>query len=247
MTADGDPWFVEAFRADYRRVYPHRDLAAGRAEVAHLLARGLEDPLLDLCCGFGRHTLALREAGRRAFGLDLSADLLGQAEAQPGGALLAGRLARGDARRLPFRAGAYRSVVLLFSSFGYFEDGANAGVLAEVARILAPGGQAAFDLMNPARIRAGLVPRSRTERDGVVLVEERRLSDDGRRVVKDVRLEGAGVLPRSWREDVRLYEPAEFDALCARAGLAVVGREGDFGPEPFSAASPRQIVWTRRD
>ena len=56
-------WFEEAFRDDYRAVYPHRDLEAARPEVRWLVERGARGRTLDLCCGFGRHTLLLRESG----------------------------------------------------------------------------------------------------------------------------------------------------------------------------------------
>ncbi len=241
------PWFEEAFGAEYLRVYPHRDLDAARREVAHLLTADLADPLLDLCCGFGRHTLALRESGRTAVGVDLSLELLRHARSLPGSERLSGRLARADARALPFEDGSFGAVLMLFSSFGYLDDGANAGVLAEVARVLKARGSAVFDLMNPARIRASLVPESETERDGLVLLERRRLAAGGSRVVKEVTLRRPDGSERSWREDVRLYDPPEFDELCARAGLRVTRRDGDFTPGSFEEASPRQIVWTERE
>jgi hypothetical protein len=102
-----------------------------------------------------------------------------------------------------------------------------------------------LDLMNPARVRAELVPHSRRAGDGFELDERRSLADGGRRVVKEVRLrDGRG--ERAWREDVRMYAPEEIDALCARAGFAVEGRDGDFGPRAFDPGAPRQIVWLRR-
>jgi len=237
-----EPWFVAAFRTDYRRVYAHRDQESARREIGALAERGLEGPVLDLCAGFGRHTTALRELGLPAFGLDLSMDLLRGAEAPE----LRGRMLRGDARALPFLDEAFRTVLMLFSSFGYFDERTNVAVLADVARVLVPGGRAVFDLMNPARIRRTLVPESRREEADYLLVERRRLEDEGRRVVKDVVMRDAAG-ERRWSEDVRMYEPAEFDALCAKAGLAVERRDGDFGRSGFDEAAPRQIVWTRRD
>lgn len=234
------PWFDTAFEAGYLELYPHRDLAAARTEVAGLVARGVGGRVLDLGCGFGRHLAALREHGLEAFGLDRSLELLRRVPPA-----LAGRLARGDFRALPFAARRFEGVLMLFSSFGYFEDRENARVLAEVARVLAPGGLAVLDLMNPARIRSALVPESRTTRGGLEIRECRRLERGGTRVVKDVRVRAADGSERAWREDVRLFEPAELPGLLARAGLAVLRTEGDFDGRPFTPEAPRQIVWAR--
>lgn len=240
------PWWDSAFRSDYRRVYPHRDLESARLEVAYLLERGVAGRVLDLACGFGRHSLALRRAGLDVVGVDYSMDLLRDAPGIDPDGLLAGRLLRGDARRLPLAAGVFDSVVNLFSSFGYFGDEGDERVAAEIGRVLRPGGRAVMDLMNPARIRAGLVPESRTERDGIVLFERRALLDGGRRVTKEVLLELPGEPPRRWREDVRMYESAELGELLGRHGLGVERVEGDFQGGGYAPDAERQIAFVRR-
>ena len=184
-----EPWYVAAFGADYRGVYPHRDLQAARGEVQHLVARGLAGRVLDLCCGFGRHALAFAEAGVEIVGVDLSAALLAQARQLPGAERLAGRLVRADARALPFRPAAFDAAVLLFSSFGYFGEGGDGRVLAGLARAVRPGGRVLLDLMHPARVRAGLVPRTSSRRGAARVLERRALADGGRRVTKAVRVE----------------------------------------------------------
>ncbi|HEX6882265.1 MAG TPA: methyltransferase domain-containing protein [Planctomycetota bacterium] len=242
--ADQRPWYDEAFEAGYLELYPHRDGAAARAEVDGLLARGLAGgagSLLDLGCGFGRHLQALVERGVDAWGLDRSPALL--ARVAPA---LRTRVVRGDFRSLPFRTGVFTAVAMLFSSFGYFEDDENERVLAEVARVLAPGGLAVLDLMNPARVRATLVPESFTARPGVELRERRYLERAGRRVVKEVEARAADGQARHWREDVRLYERAELDPLLGRNGLALRRVEGDYDGRSHGPDAPRQIVWAAR-
>jgi SAM-dependent methyltransferase len=237
------PWYETAFERSYLDVYPHRDLAAARVEVAGLLERGVRGRTLDLGCGSGRHSLAMRERGIDVVGLDLSRELL-EVAAALGDAALRRRLVRGDFRALPFRARAFDAVLMLFSSFGYFGDAENALVLSEVARVLRKGGSAILDLMNPGHVRARLVPESREERDGLVIHERRRLA--GARVVKDVRLTEPDGRARSWREDVRLYEPAEIAALLAAHGLAPLRVEGDFDGSAHALDSPRQIIWAEK-
>lgn len=250
------PWFESAFDAGYLSVYPHRDLPSARQEVRGLVERGVRGRVLDLGCGFGRHSLALREERLEVFGLDLSGDLLGHAAAfereqfEAGnlefGIRLGGRLVRGDFRSLPFQDQSFDSVLMLFSSFGYFDDDTNAAVLAEIQRILKPGGILVLDLMNAERIRASLVPESLTERDGQTLHELRKLLEGGKRVRKDVRLSVPGQPDRTWHEDVRLFDPPELKLLLALHGLQLDRIEGDFDGRPAGPEAARHLVWASR-
>jgi len=240
------PWYVAAFGEDYPAVYPHRDLASARREVTHLMEAGVEGRVLDLCCGLGRHSLALLEAGVDVLGVDLSPELLARAADLPGGARLAGRLLRADARAVPCMDQAFDGVVNLFSSFGYFGERGDEGVLDEVARLVRPGGYVVLDLMNPARIRASLVPSSSREVEGGVLEERRALEEGGRRVTKQVRLIAPDGGERRWREDVRMYEPEELAAMTSARGLRVTRVEGDFDGSAFGPSAPRQLLHLTR-
>jgi SAM-dependent methyltransferase len=210
--------------------------------------------VLDLCCGFGRHALAMAGAGLEVVGLDLSEELLRAAGELPGFEHhLRGRLVRGDAMRLPFQSASFDAATLLFSSFGYFGEEGDGRVLEELARTLRPRGLAVLDLMNPARVRATLEPHSRRSGPGFVLEETRYLADDGRRVVKEVELalgDGekghAGQCElRRWREDVRLYEIDELRELLSAHGLVLERVAGDFGAQPFGPTAPRVIAFVR--
>jgi SAM-dependent methyltransferase len=241
-----DPWYVDAFRGDYLTVYPHRDLESARVEASWLIDRGVGGRVLDMCCGFGRHVLALRARGADAYGMDLSMDLLRLARELPEFTLIDTRLVRGDVRAVPFQRGSFDAVVMLFSSFGYFGDEGDRAVLGEVARMLKPGGIAVFDLMNPARVRASLVAHSRSERDGLVIDERRMLRDDGRKVEKSVRLTRLDGSTRGWRETVRMYEVEEMRGLLAGRGLWLEAVDGGFKDEPVGPDAPRQILRARR-
>ncbi|HTF90814.1 MAG TPA: class I SAM-dependent methyltransferase [Planctomycetota bacterium] len=238
-------WYVEAFRSDYRRVYAHRDVASARDEVGFLIGHGLQGRVLDLCCGFGRHTLAMRERGLDAVGLDLSMELLLEARTLENGSLLDGRLLRGDAAALPFHRGSFDGVVNLFSSFGYFGELGDARMLSEIARVQKPGAIAILDLMNPAFVRANLRSQSSREGQDFLVRETRTLADGGRRVTKEVelRLPESGI--RRWREDVRLYEEIEMRSLLAGRGLRVETVHGDFDGRPFGPESPRMVITAR--
>ena len=245
MTLPEKPWYETAFESEYLEVYAHRDLESARREVDWLVGQGVGGCTLDLCCGFGRHSLALLERGVAVFGLDLSQDLLASTDRLEGGERLGGRLVRGDVRFLPFADEQFDSLVNLFSSFGYFGLEGDERVLDEIARVLRPGGRLVMDLMNPDRIRDHLKPYSQTERDGMLLEEHRRLVDGGQRVTKQVRLVDRSGLEKRWVEDVRLYETSHIEALLAARRIAIERVVGDFGGAPFGREATRQLVVAR--
>jgi len=233
--ASGQSWYERAFGADYGRVYPHRDTSEARRTVEFLVERGLRGPVLDLACGSGRHLAALAELGLQAWGLDLSVAQLASCPHM-------GRVIRADFRRVPALAGSFRSVLSLFSSFGYLPtQAADAEVLVEVRRVLEPGGELILDVMNATRVRAGLVAESRTEHGEDLVLERRTLTEGGRRVRKEVELQGPGGR-RAWREDVALYERKELEDLLAAAGLEPVEAWGDYAGGAFGPEAPRLIL-----
>lgn len=185
-----------------------------------------------LCLGarLGTEVQALHQLGHFAVGIDLN-----PGPDNP-------RVLPGDFHRLVFPDGSVDAVYTNALDHAFELS----TVMTEIARVLRPGGLALLDLMNPARIRAGLVPHSRTERDGHVLDETRSLSEGGRRVVKEVVLETPAGEVRRWREDVRLYEGDELGRLLAAAGLVRERVVGGFDGAPYGPGSERQIVLARR-
>ncbi len=115
--------------------------AAGAAATTVGSATGAGDAggrLLEIGVGTGRISLPLHRRGRRVFGIDLSGPMLDRYRAKAADeGLEAPAVLRGDATRLPFRAGSFDAVVevhVLHLIPGWRE------AVAEVRRVLAPGG-----------------------------------------------------------------------------------------------------------
>jgi SAM-dependent methyltransferase len=241
------PWYRQAFGAHYPALYAHRDLAEARRCLALLprLAPLGPGPVLDLGCGQGRHLGLLADAGIPAVGLDLSADLLRIArEEGPDRALV-----RADMRAIPLACAATGAVLSLFTAFGYFGSVAqHRPVVAEIARVLRPGGHWFLDFLDSERVAAELAagPRQRRSRRGPLEVrEQRRLVEGPRRVIKTVELvaaqgahdEAAALGVRSdglrYTEEVALMTLEELDGLATAAGMRRVAAAGDYDGGPL--------------
>ena len=121
------------------------DAALGRAlaPVRRRVAREVDSrdlyPCLDICCGTGLELRTLRETAERggfALGLDKSFRMLRYGRAvSPFLPVVAG-----DAFRLPFRTGVFRSVTISFALHDKSPDGRTA-MAGEAKRVLAPGGE----------------------------------------------------------------------------------------------------------
>ena len=237
-------WWESWFGEEYLDLYPHRDLAAARREAAFALAHlpPAPGPLLDLCCGTGRHSIPFAEAGAPPIGLDYSAPLLDLARRRDRHTLLV----RGDMRALPFRDAAFRTVVNFFTSFGYFRTEAeNTAVVEEIERVLGPGGAFLCDTFGRDHVLARLVPEERRS-CGDKEYRIRRSWDAGTaRLEKEIEVRRAGS-SEIFRESVRAYAPNELVALLEGAGLRVASVWGDFDESPLGPDSPRLIVLARK-
>jgi len=238
-------WYQRWFGEDYLLVYEHRDTAEAERDVAAVVeVLGLEagDMVLDLCCGSGRHDFPFAKRGLRIVGLDYSAELLAVANESRTGDRYP-QFVRGDARKLPFAEGSFDAVVNMFTSFGYFCDEENCGLLCSMAAMLRHGGGFYIDYLNPSHVLETLVPCTTREIKGVAIEERRTYDTDSRRVEKCIRLERGGE-SKEYTESVRLYSLDEMKAILGDAGLECKGILGSSGLEQYDESrSPRMILF----
>ena len=237
-------WWESWFGEEYLELYPHRDAASARREVAFALDRLGPDPtpLLDLCCGTGRHSLRFAERGPIPVGLDYSAPLLELAQARNQSL----RLVRGDMRELPFADGSFRSVVNFFTSFGYFrseED--NFSVVQEIERVLARGGRVLCDTFGLEHVLSRLVAEESRNTGGREYRIRRWWNEETRRIEKEIEVR-RGASTETFRESVRAYTAEELTGMFERAGLRIESEWGDFDGGPVGSASPRLILLARK-
>ena len=234
-------WFEQWFGGTYLEMYPHRDEKDAADAVALIASRvPLEDiRVLDLACGPGRHSDLFRNSAADVVGLDLSMPLLESARGTYSPPL---PLVRGDMRGLPFANSCFELVVNLFTSFGYFEtDEENELVLREIVRVLRRRGRFVIDYLNASLVRDTLAEHEEQTLGGRRVVIDRRISDDGRFVFKEMDLIDED---RRFVERVRLFSPSELEHLLIKAGLSVQERFGSYDGGHLTADSSRVILFS---
>lgn len=239
-------WYEDTFGRDYLSLYPHRNAQEADRDIdgiLRLISPDQDQPLLDLCCGAGRHLVALHHAGfTRLTGLDLSADLLAEARScLSAGSINDVQLIQADMRNIPGDS-VYQTILSLFTSFGYFpSEREDERVLRSAHRALKPGGIFLLDTLNRSRVISHLRPQDEQTLDGKQVAIRRRISPDGLRVEKETRISQPGSPDTLYRESVRMYERSELQVLLDRIGFTNVCSYGSLQGSPFCENSSRMV------
>ena len=250
MTAPSSAETWDAFFSDfYLRAYAddaRSDEAASQALAAARLAATPDGgDLLDVPCGFGRHAVPLARAGFQVTGVDRSGVLLEEARRRAGGEHWP-KLVAADYRDLPFADASFDAAVNLFSSLGYLGDEADTRVLAEIGRVLRPGGRLVIETMHrDALVRHWADTSWRLLGEGRLVLEGRTF-DPAAGVVQTTQtlIDGSGERDsRTW--SVRVYSATELLAMLARAGFDEARCHADFEGAPFTIDDRRLVIVAR--
>jgi SAM-dependent methyltransferase len=247
-TSTTDVW--DAFFSDfYLRAYAsaERDAEAETQALAAARLSGCPEggELLDVPCGFGRHCVPLARAGFRVTGVDRSGALLEEARRRAGGERWP-KFAQADYRELPLKAERFDAALNLFTSLGYLGDEEDVRVLAEIRRVLKPGGRLVLETEHRDRaVRRWSDTDWRLMGEGRVLLEQRTFDPaDGVAQTTQTLVEPDGRREsRTW--SARVYSATELLALVRAAGFSEVKAWGGFEHEPLSVDS-RLVIVARR-
>jgi ubiquinone/menaquinone biosynthesis C-methylase UbiE len=234
-------FYLRAFREDERSA----EAEAQALAAARLAGCPEGGDLLDCPCGFGRHALPLAAAGFRVVGVDRAQPLLDEAQRRAGDARWP-KLVRADYRELPFADESFDAALNMFSSLGYLGDQQDTRALAEIGRVLRPGGRLVIEIMH----RDLLVRRFQESSwqmlgEGRLLLEQRTFDPAlGLAQTTQTLIEPSGARD-SRTFSLRVYTATELLAMLEAAGFAEARCLGDFAGAPFGTET-RLVVVARR-
>ena len=157
-------WWESFFDADYMRLWEGAEAPEKtEKQVAGLwqvLGLSPASRVLDAPCGYGRISRGIAARGCPVLGVDLSTELLAEAERRRGD-LPAERLRylRHDLRQ-PLPEGGFDVALNIYSSLGYGAEADDLAILSNLRAAVRPGGQVFVETMHRDRAVATLVQNS---------------------------------------------------------------------------------------
>lgn len=240
------PWWEGYFDEDYIELYaPHLppDVTRMEAETVYeLLSLRPGARVLDLACGWGRHSVELAKLGCSVVGVDQSAVLLERAAALADAAGVRVEWVRGDIREPRWR-GEFDVVLSLFSSLGYTsEDEDDLRALCAARESLAPDGSVVIETMHRDPVARGYAERDWWSSGAGELVWAEREFDAVAGVSREWLRWRHGEEIREKYHEIRIRAAPEWGALLRRAGLDPLAWYGSWELDPFDLRSDRLIV-----
>ena len=210
-------------------------------------------PILDLCGGQGRHSLELSRRGfKDVTVLDYSEVLIKVGKKRARAEDLNTNFIRSDARNTNLPDESMRIVIVMASSFGYFEQkGEDEKFLREAYRVLMPKGKLLLDLPDRAHVRENFIPQSWHEANEDVVVCRQRRLDEEALYCREIVISKARGLIRDETYRIKLYSRERIGGLLESAGFGHIliqknapthDCDGDYG-----CMTDRMIVIAQKD
>ncbi len=218
------------------------------------LPKSPEARILELCCGTGRLTIPIAQAGYDITGVDYTPSMLEQAKVKAAEAGLAIEFIEADMRTLDL-SDTYELIFIPFNSIHHLYTNEDLfQTLANVKQHLKAGGTFLFDCFNP---NIHYIVEGEKEQKEVAAYQ----TEDGRkvRITQTMKYEKDTQVNRiAWHHfidgkfdsiqslDMRMFFPQELDAYLKWSGFDIVHKFGGFEGEVFSDQSDKQVFVCRQ-
>ena len=239
---DENKWYEKWFsNKAYLSLYSHRDEKDAR-DLINLIQRNIplviDSKILDVCCGFGRHSIELARRGYSVTGFDLSSFLISKARESL-------RNTKEKNLKVEFLikdmidfsfSKSFDAAINIFTSFGYFEsDEDNFKVFINIKKSLKKGGYFVFDFINSEYLKKSLIPESEDFVDGNLILQKRYLKDNY--VFKDIFIGD-----EKFTERLKLYSDIQIYNALKDYGFNILNVFGDYYGNSFEKPESSRII-----
>lgn len=241
-------WWQKFFDDNYLRVYKDLEKETSREVEAILRMMDLKPKakILDLCCGYGRHSIEFAQRGFQVTGYDLSDFFIDKAKKDSAELDLKIEFVKGDMRKLPF-VSQFDAAANIFTSFGFFDKESNdLKVTKGVSRALKKGGLFLLDLKNREYLIRNFQRRRWRQQEDFIMLEDNFFDlFTSRWELTRTLLFGNGRKKEN-SFSLRMYTFTEILNLLQKSGFILESVYGDFDFREYSLDSPRMILISRK-
>jgi len=228
----------------YPYMFPDEIMGIADKQVEKILSlvEYKEGRVLDLCCGSGRHAIALARRGIDVTGVDQSTFLLHKARTSA--AELDFDIEFTEANMNEYlRPRAFSLVINMFTSFGYFNtQEEDLLVLKDVYESLDSDGTLLIDILAKELIaRRFQRTTSCCEKDGTIIINRYDVTRDWSRYRNEWILIKEGSIKNFVYEHV-MYSGVELQAMLTNAGFSNIRLFGDLTGSAYGLDSDRLIA-----
>lgn len=212
--------------------------------LVRLLELNSPKKILDLACGYGRHTNRLASLGHQMTGIDITPGFLEIARQDAKIRQVEVDYMQGDMRSLSY-TDEFDCILLLFSAFGYFDDEVNLQVLINIRKALKSGGSFIFDMLNRDVLLKNLPQYYVVEREGNLMID-RHSFDSLRGRIYNKRVVFRDGMRKEKPFFQRLYNASELRSLLLQAGMELHKIYAGWEDKEFSSDARRMMVIAKK-
>ena len=250
-------WWQSAFdqlylQTDARSVC-NADITAREVDfIESVLNANLDDALLDLCGGQGRHGIELSQRGYQDVTvLDFSEFLISYGRRQAKEKNLSTIFIQGDARTTGLPDYKFKHLIIMGNSFGYFtHDDENLKILQEAFRILSAGGILLIDLPWREFVSKNSKTATMHRTDNDLTVKRTRRMVDNIIYTREIVISDQDGCLRDHHYCIRLYSEQEICLLLSKAGFSNPAVLTNFMPcnngQDYGFMTNRMIVQAKK-
>ena len=129
--------------------------------------------VLDLCCGTGRHSIELANRGCKPVGIEYNPDYLKLAREKAKEKAVSVEFIQGDVRYVDFGK-EYDGAIIMYHSFGFFNDEEDRMVLEKAYNVLKKQGRFLLEILSRDWLLRNFKEREEIEINGIKVEEERK-------------------------------------------------------------------------
>ena len=209
-----------------------KDTKADVDFICEVLGLDKDNKVLDLFCGFGRHSIELAKRGYSATAIDYNRSYLEFGKKLCEGMDNTPNFVQGDVRSINY-GDNYDAAIIMFNSFGYFNDNEDKLILGKIYNVLKPKGKFLIEILNRDWILKNYKDKQESEFGNIKIIEKREfdiLTSRNNFIIE--RSEENRIVSKkgSWR----LYSPHEIINVLEGIGFHLVNAYSNLSKDPIS-------------